>query len=588
MSTSIDVILVNFNSGAYLERCLKSIFTSTIPLSVSVVDNASSDDSFSRVADIATHGHQLELIANPGNDGFAKAVNIGARTGEGEFIFLLNPDCEVYPHTIGDLAAALQASTEASIAGAMVFNEDGTEQRGCRRREPTLRRSIITALRLDDRYDGVNLTHQEISGDAPVAVEAVSGAAMMIRRSTFDQLGGVDEGYFLHVEDLDLCRRVRDLGGGVIFVPSVSLFHHQGVSSGRVPVLTEWFKHKGMMRYYSKFAPQNRNTAILLLSQAVVLVNLAWTLFRHTVRIALRQTNATPRLPVHLVNNETPAVVVTGASSDLGHAVLHSFDHSAERLIAVTRKAVPKHSHFGETWHHSSYFDKVPAKDLGPIRELIAVSPIWATPKIAKNLHQFGGLQQVVAISSTSVLGKANSADKAERSVVTQLLDGEHDLLEWAKQQDVDAIIGRASMIYGGRKDQSISFIARMIRLVRRFPMIEGGGGLRQPVHIDDLVTAIQNIRKQVPLPEKIYTLAGGEILSYQAMVERVFAANKLPPQFLQFSVTRLRRWVTLISKFPGFGFISPEMVSRMQKDMDYDISSAQNDFNYQPGKFRP
>lgn len=257
----VSVIIVNFNAGELLARNIHRLTETLLdrPLEVIVVDNASTDDSLAALQPLL--GDRVQLQSNDRNLGFAAACNQGARLAQGDHLLFLNPDCAVDPDTIAHALQALADHPRAAMAGALILNEDGTEQRGCRRNIPDPRRSLhrLTGLTrlLPSRFPDFNAVGTTLP-EAPTPVEAISGAFMLVRRDAFEAVGGWDEGYFLHCEDLDLCQRFRDQGHDILFVPAARAVHIQGTSSKRRPIRVEWHKHQGMWRFYRKFqAPRN-------------------------------------------------------------------------------------------------------------------------------------------------------------------------------------------------------------------------------------------------------------------------------------------------------------------------------------------
>ncbi len=406
-----DVVVVNYNAGDFLTRCVASVLRSDVPISLILVDNASVDGSLELVRNLDAGQHQFRIIENSINLGFSTAVNIGARQGKSPFILLLNPDCEIHPHTIGNLLSEAQGVGDMGIMGALVFNEDGTEQRGCRRLEPTFTRSMITALHLGKYFQSVNLQYDDLPTQAQ-SIDAVSGASMLIDRPVFDALGGMDEGYFLHVEDLDICRRVREFGKKVYFTPNVSLFHHHGASSHGVPYKTEWYKHQGMLRYQEKFQKPHQSALRSLLTRGVVYVNFAVSIVRQHL---VRRRQAAPAVS-RLINDDKP-VIITGATSDLGQAVLNQFKQESV-VLAVSRGAKFPARIGHENWFCWSFFEKVPLADFQGARAWVALSPIWSAPDLANTLGKFGELENVISLSSTSISGKADTANAKEQAVV--------------------------------------------------------------------------------------------------------------------------------------------------------------------------
>ncbi|MGH8378815.1 MAG: glycosyltransferase family 2 protein, partial [Gammaproteobacteria bacterium] len=163
---------------------------------------------------------------------------------------------------LASVCAVLDAYPKAGMAGCLLKNPDGSEQRGGRRRLPdlssSLRRLIYGQSHAERGFDLVNTPLP----DAPVEVEAISGAFMLVRRAVVDTVGLMDEGYFLHCEDLDWCMRFRQAGWKIMFVSAVSIVHYQGVSSRSRPVFVLWHKHRGMWRFYRKFYRARHSVAL--------------------------------------------------------------------------------------------------------------------------------------------------------------------------------------------------------------------------------------------------------------------------------------------------------------------------------------
>lgn len=255
----VSVIIVNYNAGDRLMACVASILEAPVRAEVIVVDNGSEDGSISCL--VARYGtdKRLSVIRNNANFGFSRGCNIGTQAAMGDFLLYLNPDCRIESETIPALRAVLERHPEAGMTGGRLLNPDGTEQAGSRRDFPSPWRSFVHLSGLH-RFKGRCPAffpdfsrHREAVPDAEVEVEAVSGACMMVPRKIFDDVGGFDEGYFLHVEDLDWCMRIRQKKWQIFFVPQAPVIHAKGACSARRPVFVEWHKHRGMTRFYWKF-----------------------------------------------------------------------------------------------------------------------------------------------------------------------------------------------------------------------------------------------------------------------------------------------------------------------------------------------
>lgn len=257
---SLAVIIVNFNAGDALIRCVESVLAQKLAAPLIVIDNQSMDDSARRVENLFGRAGELTVVQNTENVGFSRAVNQAAKLdscASADFLLVLNPDCEFQPGALRRLLEALQSDRQAGLAGPLVIDRHGQPMRGTLRRFPDPWRGFLTFSglwrlgRLIPAFQGV-----EPEGELPTdnaRAEAVSGACMLVRKSVFDQAGGMDEAYGLHCEDLDLMYRFRQLGHPSLFVPSSRVYHVQGISSRSRPLWVHWQKHRGMQRFFSKF-----------------------------------------------------------------------------------------------------------------------------------------------------------------------------------------------------------------------------------------------------------------------------------------------------------------------------------------------
>jgi GT2 family glycosyltransferase len=255
-ASAISVVIVNYNGGEWIARSVAAALASGAA-EVIVSDNGSQDGSLSAIHEIAARDNRVKAIANGANLGFAAGANRALQKliPESEFVLFLNPDCVMGAETLARMSAAMREHPGAGMAGCLVQNPDGSEQRGSRRRIPTPASALARVLRLDrvfPSWSGFDLAGTPLP-DEPQPTEAVSGAFMFVRRSALQAVGPLDEGYFLHCEDLDWFMRFREAGWTILFVPDARATHAQGASSKSAPVRVEWHKHRGMARFYCKF-----------------------------------------------------------------------------------------------------------------------------------------------------------------------------------------------------------------------------------------------------------------------------------------------------------------------------------------------
>lgn len=241
---------------------------------VVVVDNASTDGSLDALERRFGGRPTLVLVRRATNGGFSVGCNDGLRelgwigggaaasggapaAGSGDdAVLFLNPDARCMPGALDALRNTLLSDARVGAVGGLLVGEDGREQGGARRLIPTPWRAFVRAFGLwrfnrwwPATFPDFHLLNAPLSTE-PFAVEAVSGACLMVRRAAIDEVGAFDERYFMHCEDLDLCMRLNRAGWLVWFVPQARIWHAlRGTTGGRT-VATEWHKHRGMVRFY--------------------------------------------------------------------------------------------------------------------------------------------------------------------------------------------------------------------------------------------------------------------------------------------------------------------------------------------------
>jgi len=242
----IAVVVVSHESAATIDDCLARLRGAVGIAEIRVVDNGSRDGTLDIVQRHALADPRLRFVANPDNPGFAVACNQGAHDSRAPWLAFVNPDCLVEAETLSRLQAhALDAGGDV-LLGADLVDEAGRRDGAARRRDPDF------AAMLASR--GARDLSLPVDAARPLQrVDAVSGALMLLPRTLFARIGGFDEGYRLHVEDLDLCRRVREAGAVVAVANGVRVVHVRGVSSRARPVFVEWHKHRGLARYFGRF-----------------------------------------------------------------------------------------------------------------------------------------------------------------------------------------------------------------------------------------------------------------------------------------------------------------------------------------------
>ena len=252
----VTVVIVNHNAGDVLLDCLESALHQASE--VVLVDNASRPNRFDHLIARFESRPNLHVIRSPKNLGFAAGCNLGAELSTQPLMLFLNPDCVIGRGSLARMCAAIQDDSRAALAGGLLTYADGVEQGGGRRAVPTPWRSFVRAFGLarmswlwPQLFDDFHL-HRQPLPPTPITVEAISGACMLVKREAINDIGLMDDGYFLHCEDLDLCMRARAQGWQILFVPDAPIVHYKGGCSRERPIFVEWHKHRGMIRFYRK------------------------------------------------------------------------------------------------------------------------------------------------------------------------------------------------------------------------------------------------------------------------------------------------------------------------------------------------
>ncbi len=243
---NIRVVVITHCSATTIVECLQRLLATPEIAEIVLIDNGSDDDTVARALPFSETDLRVTLRVDPGNPGFATACNNGAAHCAQPWLAFVNPDCMVERDTFARLLAHANAAPKLGALGCVQVDGDGVEDAAVRRRDPSLRKVLFAG----GARDALNIASD---GSAVQSVDALSGALMLMPTQVFAQVGGFDVGYRLHVEDLDLCRRVRNAGFTVCIANDVRVTHLRGVSSRRRPLWVEWQKHRGMWRYFSKF-----------------------------------------------------------------------------------------------------------------------------------------------------------------------------------------------------------------------------------------------------------------------------------------------------------------------------------------------
>ena len=275
----LSIVIVSWNVRRLLQHCLASIYEARetdgneapshagVEAQVIVVDNASSDGS---VEMVQRRFPEVHLIANQKNRGFTAGNNQGIAGAEGRYVLLLNPDTEVLGRALTKMVAHADRHPDVGMIGPQLLNPDGSVQ-SSRRRFPTLATAFVESTWLQPTV--ADARSRPVAGrltaplrrvldryyvadrpdDVQQDVDWITGAAMLARREAIDEVGPMDEGFFMYSEELDWCRRFREAGWRVVYLPAAQIVHHVGKSSEQVVAARHVRFQSSKVRYFRKY-----------------------------------------------------------------------------------------------------------------------------------------------------------------------------------------------------------------------------------------------------------------------------------------------------------------------------------------------
>lgn len=227
----LSIVIVSWNTRDLLLECLTSVYaTSMSDIEVWVVDNASSDGTTDAVRQRFA---DVNVIVNHENGGFARANNQAIENCSGQYILLLNPDTKVLGQALIQLVDHLDHHPECGICGPMLLNPDNTLQESCYP-FPTLAREFWRLSKLDHLHSYGIYPMKEWEIDHPREVDVIQGAAFLVRKKCLDQIGLLDEDYFIYTEEVDLCYRAKKARWKIEWIPDAKVIHYGGQSTQQV------------------------------------------------------------------------------------------------------------------------------------------------------------------------------------------------------------------------------------------------------------------------------------------------------------------------------------------------------------------
>ena len=255
----LSVVIVNYNTFDLTKNTIDSILRYSYPFNIEiiVVDNASQDDSLSELKEYFSD--KVNFIASKENNGFAAGNNQALRVIDSKYVLLLNSDTIVWQNTLTDIYSFMEDNPDVGACGCQVLLEDNTLDKACKRSFPNVKNSFFRLFHIPTKSKDDNYNLDDLDDDGIYEIDCLTGAFIFARKSVLDEVGFLDESFFMYGEDIDLCYRIKNAGWKIIYYGKDKITHFKGASSKKQRPKLIYEFYRAMYIYYKKHHADESN-----------------------------------------------------------------------------------------------------------------------------------------------------------------------------------------------------------------------------------------------------------------------------------------------------------------------------------------
>ena len=292
LASSVSVVMVTYNTGAVLFEAIDCVLSQDLLNELVIIDNGNPHSVLSELKLRSEEDKRVKIYSGHGNIGFAAGCNLGAEMISGSYLMLLNPDCLIPEGALRKFLEEAKSFPRPWMMGCRLIGRDGTEQSGARREALTPWTAIVEVLCLhrivfiQQKYRRFNLNSMP-NPTQTTKIPVTSGACMIMPVDDYRAIGGMDEQYFMHVEDIDFCHRFRKAGGEIYYTADISVIHILS-SSDTSPFFIEWQKTIGFIRYFRKNYSDDYPKLFLFLFNLGIIIRFCLKIVKHSIFFILR------------------------------------------------------------------------------------------------------------------------------------------------------------------------------------------------------------------------------------------------------------------------------------------------------------